>query len=204
MIRRFKFLKNPGITRSGGFYSSLSVSLLFSLLLSAPASAMEEIVDKVSVLHQTPKIEWQKVSTGTATWMWLEIYEATLYATDATLPKNFLSDEVPLKLSLCYLKPIRADIFIEGANEVLPKELTPLLRADVNRLHQVYQSVESGDCYTLEYTTHQGTALKLNGKSVFHSNQAGFKAIYFGIWLGNNPLSEVLKNRLLAIKFTSK
>ena len=204
MIRVFKHLTHQWMKCPGGFFSALLLSAMFTGLFTATATAMDKNIQKAPVQNQSDEIDWQPLSTATATWMWLDIYEASLFATVESLPKDFLSDEVPLKLSLCYLKPISSDIFIEGASEVLSKELSPSLRAEVDRLHQSYQAVEPGDCYALEYTVDQGTALKLNGKPIFNSNQMGFKAVYFGIWLGDHPLSEALKTRLLATQSTSK
>ncbi len=177
-------------------------SALLSLLVTHSVFAAEQKAAEMSALDQNVEPGWQQISTATATWMWLDIYDATLYANEKKLPERFLKDDVALKLNLCYLKPIGSDIFIEGANAALPNVLTPELGAEVERLHQAYQSVVPGDCYTLEYRPTEGTALKLNDKPLFHSRQAGFKAVYFGIWLGDNPLSERLKNQLLASQIT--
>jgi len=126
-----------------------------------------------------------------------DVYNARLFANKPSLPEDFLSDAEPLKLELCYLKAISANMFIEGANKVLPKTLTATLQNEVNRLHQSYQPVEPEDCYVLEYTPQSGTQLKLNNQTVFSSQVEGFKAVYFGVWLGENPLSESLKSSLL-------
>lgn len=142
-------------------------------------------------------IAWQSNSTGTATWLFMDIYTAELFSQEAKLPKNFLVDGVPLRLKLCYLKSISADILIEGAQEVLPDNLSGALQKEVNRLHAAYQDVVPGDCYELAYTPESGTQLIFNGKVVFSSQEAKFKALYFGIWLGNEPLSDSLKASLI-------
>lgn len=206
MTKMAKMMTMPSLFEAG----------VFSVLLSAPVLAKPLSTDEVTAPYPAAKVEWQLVSTATATWMWLDIYDASLYvaaqplsdlSTLEALPilsKDFLRDELPLKLSLCYLKPISSDIFIEGASEVLPKTLAPSLQAEVNRLHQAYQRVKPGDCYALEYTMEQGTALKLNDKLIFNSKMPGFKTIYFGIWLGDNPLSKALKMGLLTMKVATK
>jgi len=140
---------------------------------------------------------WQLISNGTATWMWLDIYDAELYAETRTLPENYLDDSVPLKLKLCYLKSITPDIFVEGANKALPKNLTTQLQTEVTRLHDAYQAVQSGDCYALVYHPETGTQLQFNQKVVFETMQPKFKSVYFGVWLGDNPLSEDLKQSLV-------
>jgi len=141
--------------------------------------------------------EWYLISNATATWMWLDIYEADLYANSSKLPNDFLDDGVPLKLTLCYLRSMTPDIFIEGANQALPSDLSLQLQGEVNRLHDAYQAVNSGDCYSLVYKPNIGTQLLLNDTLVFNSKELGFKALYFGVWLGDTPLSNSLKESLV-------
>ncbi|MEA1989343.1 MAG: chalcone isomerase family protein [Pseudomonadota bacterium] len=167
-------------------FSTQALSQVNSNLLSETTEALE-----------SNDVTWNKVSSGTATWFFMDIYEATLYANQSKLPTHFLQDGIALKLQLCYLKSITPDIFIEGANAKLPENLSIELKQEVARLHQAYQAVEPGDCYDLEYTQNRGTHLKFNGQSVFSSAQPDFKSVYFGIWLGDNPLSEPLKQSLI-------
>lgn len=176
MKQRLKYLKIVGI------------ALLSSVFILASNQA---------IAKENP---WLKVSEGTATWLFFDIYKANLYVDKSTrksLPENFLDDSEPLKLKLCYLKEITPDIFIEGANKVLPKNISPQLKEEVERLHKAYKAVKPGDCYTLKYTPQEGTTLLLNDGPIFNSTEPGFKALYFGIWLGKTPLSDDLKARLV-------
>ncbi|HHS99902.1 MAG TPA: hypothetical protein ENK73_03505, partial [Thiomicrospira sp.] len=91
---------------------SLCLVLMFTFSTQALSQQTINTVDKTAPDNQL----WKKISTGTATWLFMDIYNATLFAQQETLPVNFLDDGVPLKLQLCYLKPITPDIFIEGAN----------------------------------------------------------------------------------------
>ncbi|MBN2865637.1 MAG: chalcone isomerase family protein [Thiotrichales bacterium] len=141
---------------------------------------------------------WQVLSKGTATWLFMDIYHAELSGT-APLEADFLTNQNPLKLELCYLKPITQDIFVRGAQEVLPKNLSPEEQTAVNQLHASYQDVKPQDCYQLIYQT-GFTQLRLNQKVVFQTNLKSFKQIYFGIWLGPNPLSKDLKQALLGTR----
>lgn len=65
-----------------------------------------------------------------------------------------------------------------------------------NTLHNAYQPVEDGDCYVLSYEPQIGTQLLLNGQSLVKIKTPDFKALYFGIWVGSNALSEKLKQNL--------
>lgn len=147
-------------------------------------------------LAATPS--WQVQSKGTATWLFMDIYNAEL-STQAPLQKDFLTNPQAVQLELCYLKSITKDIFVKGANEVLPTDLTPELKAAVNQLHDSYQDVTPKDCYQLVFEKGE-TQLRLNQTTVFKTDLAGFKNVYFGIWLGSNPLSDKLKDSLLDIK----
>jgi hypothetical protein len=71
------------------------------------------------------------------------------------------------------------------------------LRAEVERLHASYQAVKPNDCYTLRYEN-SVTELLLNQQTVFQSSLPEFKQVYFGVWLGEKPLSDKLKAALLA------
>ncbi len=141
-------------------------------------------------------VSWKLVGDGVATWMFMDIYQAKLYRPEGVSKQTALSDDAPLKLELCYYKSITPDIFVQGANDSLPTSLSPTLRAEVERLHVSYQAVKPNDCYTLRYANSQ-TELLLNEKVVFQSKLPAFKQVYFGVWLGDNPLSDKLKAALL-------
>ncbi|WP_158661012.1 chalcone isomerase family protein [Thiomicrorhabdus sp. Milos-T2] len=181
MNQRYMFLKSIVFA----FFTSLFLLTANQASAASAASASDN--------------KWFKVSEGTATWLFFDIYQASLYVDSSkkSLPNNFLEDSELLKLKLCYLKEITPDIFIEGANKVLPKDISPQLKKEVERLHMAYKAVKPGDCYTLKYTPQDGTTLLLNDVPIFSSSAPGFKAVYFGIWLGENPLSEDLKSNLI-------
>jgi len=112
--------------------------------------------------------------------------------------RKLLDDAQPLKLKLCYLRSIDKADLIKGAEAVLAPELAPDLKQAVDALHQAYQNVTTGDCYALKFQPGKGTQLWLNDQLTFKTDLPGFKAVYFGIWLGQNPLSDSLKTQLLA------
>jgi hypothetical protein len=181
----------------------LLVFALFLLGLTRPGYAQVASVSPETALNAESAesidspVEWQKRSHATATWLWLDIYEATLFTTSDFNQAKLLDDSEPLKLQLCYLKPIGKEDLAKGSEAVLPQRLSPDLKQAVAGLHENYQDVSPGDCYILEYIPEIGTQLKLNNKLAFATQKKGFKSIYFGIWLGDNPLSVDLKEALL-------
>lgn len=64
---------------------AMMMQSLFSVLLSAPVLAKAFSTDQVNAPTPAAQVEWQQLSTATATWMWLDIYDASLYATSQAL-----------------------------------------------------------------------------------------------------------------------
>ena len=139
-----------------------------------------------------------QVGEGVARWGFFKVYSATLF-TEADLSQTqVLADDTPARLELCYARALTVENFIEGAQVGLPESLPVELEQAVQRLHAAYQPVKQGDCYHLDYQPGQGTRLLLNGKTLVQITTPGFKALYFGIWLGERPLVEGLKRDLLS------
>lgn len=139
---------------------------------------------------------WQTVSKATDRWLWLELYEATLERAPHSRQKAWWDEGVPLRLTLCYRRPIKREWLIEAAETHLPKTLHDPLREAVRGVHQAYRDVNVGDCYQLSHLADGRTQLALNGELQFETRQAGFKALYFGLWLGDEPLSRPLMEAL--------
>ncbi len=137
-----------------------------------------------------------KAGEGVARWGIFKLYKATFYTQTGDSLKQALSDSTPATLSLCYTRSLSVENFVAGANHALPSHLPSQLQQAVNQLHAAYLPVNAGDCYQLDYQPNVGTQLILNGKSLVKIKIPNFKALYFGIWLGENPLSEKLKNNL--------
>lgn len=134
---------------------------------------------------------------GTARWGFIKLYDAKLKLPAGTKPDEVLTDQVAAQLELCYARSLSVNNFVDGANHALPDNLTPEHQQAVERLHAAYQDVNKNDCYQLAHTPDLGTALILNGQELVRIKTPGFKAVYFGVWLGESPLSDKLKTQLL-------
>lgn len=138
---------------------------------------------------------------GHATAYWagfIPVYDATLRVSPATNTGNLLEDSTAVQLEICYRTSLSAENFIEAANQALPNSMPKNIQQAVKRLHHSYDDVRDTDCYQLSYTPETGTQLKLNKQLKFTDHTPGFKAVYFGIWLGEKPLSEKVKHQLTA------
>lgn len=153
----------------------------------------------LSVISLQTQANAHLVKAGEATAYWggfIPVYDSTLWVPENTTLKTLLSDQTPIKLELCYRVSLSKADFIEAANSALPQNLSEELSLAVNRLHQTYQAVNENDCYQLFYSLETGVQLWLNNTLKYQDKTADFKRVYFGIWLGENPLSESVKDAL--------
>lgn len=133
------------------------------------------------------------VGEGTARWGFFKLYDATLRVAPCLVANELLHDSQPTQLELCYARELTVKNFVDGASHALPTNL----RQTVAQLHQAYRPMKNGDCYLLDYQPQLATRLILNGESLTQIKTAGFKAVYFGIWLSEKPLSDSLKTALV-------
>jgi hypothetical protein len=130
----------------------------------------------------------------------IKAYVAALYLPRGVEPGQVLSD-VPKRLELGYLVPIKGPDFGKGAEPTLQRNHTPAelarLRSRIDRINAVYRDVQPGDRYALTYLPGTGTELALNGVPLVVIEGADFAAAYFGIWLGREPIDAALKSDLL-------
>lgn len=131
----------------------------------------------------------------------IDVYRARLYTPTHVQAERVLSDDVAKRLELTYFTDIEREILVEAANTVLARQLpTRLLEAlapELEALHAAYRDVEPGDQYTLVYSPGDGGRLMLNDEEVFRIEDNRVAQAYFGIWLGEEPISRSLRRKLL-------
>jgi hypothetical protein len=127
--------------------------------------------------------------------------DVALYAPPG-VRKGGILEAAPRCLELRYVHPIRAEQFVAAAVDTLARNHTPTeleaVKREIETLHALYRDVGKQDRYRLLYMPGKGTSLFLNGKLLGTVPGARFAAIYFGVWLGDNPLDKKLKQQLLA------
>jgi hypothetical protein len=128
-------------------------------------------------------------------------YVAGLYLGDDVEPAAALGD-VPKRLELEYFWSIKGEDFGDAADAILARNLESRLldslRPRIDALHAAYRDVSPGDRYALTYRPGHGTTLSWNDTSLATIPGADFARAYFAIWLGEAPMSESLRDALLA------
>ena len=126
-------------------------------------------------------------------------YAAALYR-DRCADRDPLAD-TPKRLELSYYWSIGGERFGEAAEKLLSRTIAPerfaAIEDRLGRLHASFESVEPGDRYALTYVPGRGTELALNGRVLATIEGADFARAYFGIWLGERPIDEGLRDALL-------
>lgn len=103
-------------------------------------------------------------------------------------------------LEICYHRDLEVDVLTEAADKILARQNEPdrlsRIAAQAQTLHAAYQAVRRGDHYSLCRDTDRLT-LALNGRPLASIADDIFARAYLDIWLGEQPLSESLRDELL-------
>ena len=142
---------------------------------------------------------------GAAVLRWarlVDLYAGAFYLPGKIDAKDWRKD-VNKQLELCYFRSIPAKGFVEASQdhlqETLSAESLNSIQSRLDDLYRLFRDIGPGDRYTLTYTPDVGTVLSLNGEPLGSIPGADFAEAYFGIWLGENPLNNNFRDRVLGI-----
>lgn len=135
--------------------------------------------------------------------MFFKLYDAALYASPDAETNHILEARASYRLQFRYLREIDKSIILESSAKMLRKNLSPeqlnQITARVDRLNAAYRTVRKGDHSSLTYQPGIGTTLSINGRPVITIEGEDFARLYFTIWLGEQPISDSLKRKLLGL-----
>ncbi|MBN2854723.1 MAG: chalcone isomerase family protein [Halothiobacillaceae bacterium] len=190
-----------------------SIAVLALSLISGAASnaAEQSSPPQIASQIQLGKSDLPLMGTGVATYLWFDVYDAALYAPARTPAATILNATTPKALVLSYHHAVSVADIVKASWKALDEQYTGAARArlkpKIDALQAAMQDVKPGDRYELTWqpATNEGASpqqatlqLIYNGKSLFMSHDAELAQAYFGIWLGEPPLSPKLKTALLA------
>jgi Chalcone isomerase-like len=132
--------------------------------------------------------------------VFIKAYAAAFYLSETVASKDALTD-VPKRLEIEYFHDISAGDFAHATIESIRNNTGAArferLKPHIAAFNAFYRNVSRGDRYAVTYTPGQGLVLLLNGAPLGAVANEEFAAAFFGIWLGESPLDENLKRRLL-------
>jgi hypothetical protein len=195
---------------------SLMASLLVLLALSVPPVLVgedrkpepapvvaEHCVGKVCFPEKVTFGDWtvHLRGAGKASWMTFDVYTAALWAEeDAKTPDDILKADEPKRLVLHYHRSVKREDIISSTMKMLEKRKDldlAALRPRLDKLHEALVSVDRGDEYAITWMPGRGLEVALNGRVLVTVEGDDFGAPYLGIWLGDPPISESLRRKLL-------
>jgi hypothetical protein len=155
-----------------------------------------QVRDSVSVRGAVLKIR----GAGILRWLFFNVYVAALYLPTDVPSRNVL-DDVPKVMEFHYFSDMKAEQFAESGEHLLLRNVSTeeLKRISIklNEINAMYRDVKKGDSYSLRYVPGSGTELALNGEVLGRISGYDFAAVYYRIWLGDNPVDKDLKSKLL-------
>ncbi len=175
---------------------ALATCLAWSAILPVAAA---EFGPKVS-LSDTPLV---LQGAGTASYMFWDVYDAALYAPPGAGEAAIAAAEVPMSLVLAYHRPVAVEDIRKATWAALDRQYDAAdraaIRPKIDAIQNAMVDVGEGDRYRLDWQPERRRlVLHLNGVTRFESDDAELARAYFGIWLGQPPLSDKLRRALLS------
>jgi len=133
------------------------------------------------------------------TYWGFSLHTSALYLPDhvANVPSS-LGNE-PMRFVLHYHRSFTREQINEATESNIaanPDANLEKLRPELDKAYLIHQDVEEGDEYSLTFVPKVGTTFFLNGKQTGFIAGDEFARAYFGIWLGNKPVSESFRDDL--------
>ena len=186
-------------TSHRSFFTDLlgSLALVLCVVISTDARAIQGNPDELT----EDGARFTLVGATTFRWMSvIKVYDANLHLGVGEPPTKVFAD-IPVRLQLTYHRGFTAAEIIKGGDTLLARnvkaETLAALRDRLELINRAYRDVREGDSYTLTYVPGKGTTLRLNGSPLVTVPGHDFAAAYFRIWLGDDPISESMRDALL-------
>ena len=181
---------------------SWSAAFLLFFAFAADARTIEGVRFPEAVRAGTSEMRLQ----GAGLLRYKVIFRGYVAALYQQAPRPDADTPSARRLEIEYFWDIPADEFQKATVEGVRKNTDPAnfakLRQQIDTFNQFYRDIESGDRYSLTYLPERGTELALNGEPLGTVPGEDFASALFGIWLGEQPLDETLKKKLLGEKLS--
>jgi len=183
---------------------ALGISALFT-----EANAQKQIVFEGVTLPRTINFEnktLQLNGAGSRSKMWMEVYIQALYLSQLSQnPKEIINDNQEMSIRI----EITSALVSSGKlTRAIHAGFEKSAGADFNALKPkmellkgyLAEDIKRGDVFELSYNPKDSSVwVTKNGQLKGKVPGFDFKKVFFGIWLGDNPVDEELKNSLLGI-----
>ena len=187
----------------------LVLTLIISVLFSSEAIAQKQIVFEGVTIPRTMSFEnktLQLNGAGSRSKMWVEVYIQALYLSQLSQnPKEIINDNLEMSIRI----EITSALVSSGKlTRALNAGFEKSAGADLDKYKPRMESLKGfladeitkGDIFELTYSPSDSSIWIIkNGTLKGKIPGFDFKKVFFGIWLGDKPVDEELKNSLLGI-----
>ncbi|MCD8482186.1 MAG: chalcone isomerase family protein [Verrucomicrobia bacterium] len=145
-------------------------------------------------------VELQRVGEATFRWTVFRVYDGAFFR-QSNMDESGLSAK---HLELVYHTDITAERIVAGGDAILRRNVSATefeaLSERLRLLNAAYRNVSRGDRYALTFIPGVGTQLRLNDELLVTIPGDDFAKAYFRIWLGDDPISDAFRDRLLGLR----
>ena len=183
------------------FMKRLWLVVLLVVLMAGYCQAVEIKDVRFSDTVVVDQTELKLSGVAVLKWaMLFDVYAGALYLPRG-VPGQIWSNDIPKRLELSYFREIEGKGFAEASDKLLQDNLLPAdyqaLEKRLQTFYRFFRDVKPGDRYSINYLPEKGTELRFNENPLGHVPGADFAAAYFGIWLGDEPISKDFRDLLL-------
>nr|WP_315201489.1 chalcone isomerase family protein [uncultured Flavobacterium sp.] len=187
----------------------LGLTLIISALFSSEAIAQKQIVYEGVTIPRTISFEKKTLQlngAGSRSKMWVEVYIQALYLSQLSQnAKEIINDNLEMSIRI----EITSALVSSGKlTRALNTGFEKSAGADLDKYKPRMELLKSfladeitkGDIFELTYSpTDSSIWIIKNGELKGKIPGFDFKKVFYGIWLGDKPVDEELKNTLLGI-----
>jgi hypothetical protein len=187
----------------------LGLTFIISALFSSEAIAQKQIVFEGVTIPRTMDFEnktLQLNGAGSRSKMWVEVYIQALYLSQLSQnPKEIINDNLEMSIRIEITSALVSSGKLTralnagfeksaGADFEKYKPRMELLKGFLS------DEITKGDVFELTYSPIDSSIWIIKNKELKGKIPGfDFKKVFFGIWLGDKPVDEDLKNNLLGI-----
>jgi len=179
------------------------ILLLINVSFSAQAREMADVsfAETVSIngVEQPLKLN----GLGIRYKFFFKIYIAALYVTKTSHDAvDIIKSDSPKRMVMHFLyDEIPQEKLVNGWNEGFEDNLSDaergVLQADIKQFNAMFETIKAGEVVTLDYLPAQGTVVTIKGVQKGVIKGAAFYRALLKIWIGEEPVTEELKEALL-------
>ena len=180
------------------------IPLVLTLIITSPVSNAKEIegVNMPEYL-EVAKSKLILNGAGVRSKFFMDLYVGGLYLQNkGNDPKEFIEGDAPMAIRLHIISSLITSKKMEKATregfENATKGNTGPIKSQIEEFISVFkEKIEKNDIFELIYLPGKGLEVDKNGEFKCRIEGSAFKQALFGIWLGDKPAQESLKEEML-------